>query len=188
MAMHKNSNKNKGRAAQRCRPVQRKNQHGAVAIEFAVLFIAFFAILYAIIAYSLPLLLTLTFKQLSADAGRAAIKADPAQAYSDYKKNISNAVTRTIEESWLPKHWISAGCPAPVNAITWEKLPGNPSYGYIAKDNNDRHLLYVCLERKYQKSGADNEKAIIPVIDIFGLKIPNLPDEVIRSHTTVRLN
>ncbi len=32
-----------------------KKQRGAIAIEFAALFVVFFAIVYAIIAYSIPL-------------------------------------------------------------------------------------------------------------------------------------
>ena len=46
----------------------RKTQQGAVAIEFAMLFAVFFVVVYGIIAYSIPMLLLLTFKQVSADA------------------------------------------------------------------------------------------------------------------------
>lgn len=168
----------KARAAQRCRPMQKRNQRGAVAIEFAVLFIVFFVTLYAIIAYSLPLLLTLTFKQLSAEAGRAAIKADPAQSELNYRTTIGKEISRIIDESWLAKIGVS-GCPQPEG---WLSL-GNSSYGYLAKDSNDRYVLYVCLQR---------EDLIIPAIDLLGIQIPDLPKEngkvIIRSHTTVRLN
>ena len=54
----------------------RKTQRGAVAIEFAMLFAVFFVVVYGIIAYSIPMLLLLTFKQVSADAARATLQAD----------------------------------------------------------------------------------------------------------------
>lgn len=176
-------------------------QRGAIAIEFAALFAVFFIILYAVIAYSLPLLLTLTFKQLSSDAGRAAIKVDQALSDTEYIAVVAREVTRVVDSSWLPKDWVTGNCPAPKQTgIAWMPLPNSSksgSYGFIAKDildtksENYRYILQVCLQRKYNTAGKAEERAIIPTINLLGIKIPSLPEVdgevVIRTQTTVRL-
>lgn len=178
-----------------------KKQQGAVAIEFAALFVILFMILYAIIAYSLPLLLTLTFKQVSSDAGRAAIKVDQALPDAEYVQIVGKEVTRVVDSSWLPKGWFAGNCPTPKDThIAWSPLPGGESsgsYGFIAKEtldeksNNYRYILQVCLQRKYGAQGKPDERAIIPTINLLGVQIPKLPEVdgevVIRVQTTVRL-
>ena len=194
-----------------------EKQRGAIAIEFAALFAVFFIILYAVMAYSLPLLLTLTFKQLSSDAGRAAIKVDQALPDTEYIAVVAREVTRVVDSSWLPKGWVTGNCPTPKETgIAWMPLPSSPSsgsYGFIAKDsldkkpdssivkenpdteedesNNYRYILQVCLQRKYNTAGKAEERAIIPTINLLGIKIPSLPEVdgevVIRTQTTVRL-
>ena len=156
-----------------------KKQRGAIAIEFAALFTIFFVIVYAIIAYSIPLLLTTTFKQVSSDAGRAAVSVDLALKYSEYEQKVSEEVTKVVEGSWLPSSWVSP-------------CDGQASYGSLSFDeNSDRYTLKVCLQREYGSTGSASQRAIIPTINILGMKIPNLPEvdgkTVIRSHTTVRL-
>ena len=154
-----------------------KKQRGAIAIEFAALFSIFFIIVYAIIAYSIPLLLTLTFKQVSSDAGRAAIRVDVA--YPQYEQKVSEEVTKVVEGSWLPASWVSP-------------CDGKASYGSLSFDEaSERYTLQVCLQREYGSTGTASQRAIIPTINLLGMKIPNLPEvngrTVIRSHTTVRL-
>ena len=169
-----------------------KKQRGAIAIEFAALFTIFFVIVYAIIAYSIPLLLTMTFKQVSSDAGRAAVRVD--LAYPQYAQKVSEQVTEAVEKSWLPASWVNGNCPTP-KAGAWEPLPGfngKPSYGFLKLDTvSNRYTLQVCLQREYGSTGSASQRAIIPTINILGMKIPNLPEvdgkTVIRSHTTVRL-
>ena len=177
----------------------RKKQQGTVAIEFAALFSIFFIILYAVIAYSIPLLLSLTFKQVSSDASRAAIKVDPY--LTDYEKVVSEEITKVINSSWLPKSWVSDGCTKPNNTtLDWKELPNfdSKSYGFFAEETIDkatkdyRYIIQVCLQRKYGTTGIANERAIIPTINILGMKIPSLPEvegeTIIRVHTTVRSN
>ncbi len=179
----------------------RKKQQGTVAIEFAALFSIFFIILYAVIAYSIPLLLSLTFKQVSSDASRATIKVDQTLPEAAYITTVGQEVTRVVESSWLPKSWVSGNCPTPKNSsMTWLRLPSGSSsgsYGFIAqefldeKSNDYRYVVQVCLQRKYGTTGAADERAIIPTIDVLGIKIPSLPEVdgeiVIRKQTTIRL-
>ena len=182
----------------------RKKQQGTVAIEFAALFSIFFVILYAVIAYSIPLLLSLTFKQVSSDASRATIKVDQAVPEDQYIATVAQEVSRVVESSWLPKSWVSGNCPVPQDTedpgLVWVRLPsgsGSASYGFFAKELlNDktkdyRYIIQVCLQRKYGSTGTENERAIIPTINILGIKIPSLPEVdgeiVIRKQTTIRL-
>ena len=181
-----------------------KKQQGTVAIEFAALFSIFFVILYAVIAYSIPLLLSLTFKQVSSDASRATIKVDQAVPEDQYIATVAQEVSRVVESSWLPKSWVSGNCPVPQDTedpgLVWVRLPsgsGSASYGFFAKELlNDktkdyRYIIQVCLQRKYGSTGTENERAIIPTINILGIKIPSLPEVdgeiVIRKQTTIRL-
>src|SRR5690606_36691626 len=94
-----------------------RRQQGAVAIEFAVLFMVFFAVLYAVIAYSIPLLLTLTFNHLSAEATRAAVRIDPASGLAASKQSVSKLVQDTVATTWLSRSWVHDDRCAPPAAI-----------------------------------------------------------------------
>lgn len=176
-----------------------KHQRGAVAIEFAALFGLFLVMVYAILAYSLPMLLTLSFKQLSADAARAAVQVDPKQAAGAYANTVAVQVADTITSSWLPPNWRQGNCPAPeADGHTWQALPatGGTSYGHLAIDNSEpydpRYLLRVCIQRKYNPTGNSDETAIIPTLNLLGFDIPMLPkdtngDVTLRGYTSIRL-
>lgn len=150
----------------------RHRQYGAVSIEFAALFVLFFTIFYAILAYSIPMLLVITYRHLSAEAIRAAVRVDPAQ--DNYPGKVIEEVNRVIDESWLPEDWRGGGCPAPDN--NW--LPyGDISFGYLAIEqlnaNIESRTLYVCMEREY-----DQANAILPVIKLGAFSIPSLPGKL----------
>lgn len=166
-------------------------QSGAVAIEFAVLFLSFFFILYGILAYSVPLLLELSFRQVSTEASRAVLRVDPAAP--GYDTVLSREVTKEINNSWLPPSWRNGGCPAPATGHNWVPLPaheGNPSYGHIA-ETEDNRLLHVCLQRVYNAGGSEQQRAIIPIIEFAGIRIPGLPQDegntILRGATITRL-
>lgn len=79
-----------------------RKQKGAVAIEFALVFVIFFAVFYGLVSYSLPLLLMQSFNESTAEAVRLSVALDPATA------NYSTAVTATARTEltrqlgWLP--------------------------------------------------------------------------------------
>lgn len=177
----------------------KNNQQGAVAIEFAMLFAVFFVVVYGIIAYSIPMLLLLTFKQVSADAARATLQVDPGDAA--YTQLLSQEINAVVARSWLPESWRDGDCPPPEQdaaGLNWSPLPGHdgqPSYGNIALDNRDpaapRYVLHVCLQRGYNQNGPSGQRAILPTLRLLGISIPSLPEEngevVIRGATTVTL-
>lgn len=164
----------------------RCQQNGSVAIEFAGLFLLFFVVLYAILSYSVPLLLTYTFKQVTADAARATIRVNPALAQEDYLRVISQEVSRVVEASWLPETWRQGNCPSPNAAEPWQTLPpqpGHQSYGHIQPitpiNGQNYFLLHICLQRPYLAQGDENTRAIIPILQLPGFTLPLLPlDEV----------
>ncbi|MFP2769695.1 TadE/TadG family type IV pilus assembly protein [Oceanisphaera sp. KMM 10153] len=168
-----------------------KKQSGAVAIEFAALFILFFTLLYAILAHSIPLLLEISFRQVSSEASRAVLRVDPAAP--NYNTVLSREVTQEINNGWLPPSWRNGNCPAPATGHNWVPLPsdnGSPSYGHIA-DTEESRLLHVCLQRFYNAGGNEQQRAIIPIIEFAGIRIPSLPQDegntVIRGETITRL-
>ena len=167
-------------------------QKGAVAIEFAALFVLFFSLLFGIVAYSLPILLEISFRHISTQAGREVLRVDPAAA--NYPALLSRQVTNAINNSWLPAGWRTGGCPAPDSGHTWQPLPsheGNPVFGHYAEDDDER-LLHVCLQRVYNPQGPESNRAIIPHIELAGISIPTLPkneqgDVVLKGENITRL-
>ncbi|WP_454833858.1 TadE/TadG family type IV pilus assembly protein [Pseudomonas lini] len=79
-----------------------RKQKGAVAIEFAMVFIIFFAVFYGLVSYSLPLLLMQSFNQSTAEAVRRSVALDPSTAnYDTAVRNIATTeLTRQL--AWIP--------------------------------------------------------------------------------------
>lgn len=123
-------------------------QQGAIAIEFAVLSVLFFTVLYAIAAYSLSFFFTLSLNYLSTEAARSAIRVDPTLPSGDYQLAVSRRVTATITGFWS-SDWIDGGCDAPEEAgLHWTPLPSSgdaPSFGYLGSDDMTGPLLHVCI-------------------------------------------
>ncbi len=84
-----------------------KSQKGAAAIEAALLFVIFFAMFYAIISYSIPLLLVQSFNHAASSGARAALAVEPA-VFEDSSAYIENGVKPRVREvvggalTWLP--------------------------------------------------------------------------------------
>jgi Flp pilus assembly protein TadG len=79
-----------------------RKQKGAVAIEFALVFVIFFAVFYALVSYSLPLLLMQAFTQSTAEAVRRSVALDPATA--NYATAIQTVARNelSLRLAWLP--------------------------------------------------------------------------------------
>jgi len=84
-------------------------QRGAVAIEFALLFVIFFGVFYALLSYVFVVLLQQGLAQASAEGARAAIRVDPSAYTSDSALQTDattlarNAVRSAI--AWMPAPW-----------------------------------------------------------------------------------
>jgi Flp pilus assembly protein TadG len=79
-----------------------RKQKGAVAIEFALVFIIFFAVFYGLVSYSLPLLLMQSFNQSTAEAVRRSVALDPSTANSDTAVRNIATTELTRQLSWIP--------------------------------------------------------------------------------------
>lgn len=83
-----------------------KKQKGAAAIEFALVFVIFFVVLYGVLSYSLPLLLMQSFNHSTAEAARRSVAVDPAALSNDaaYKKAVEDVAKSVLTEQlkWVP--------------------------------------------------------------------------------------
>lgn len=84
------------------RKVMRRRQKGAAAIEFALVFVLAFTVFYAMVSYAFPLLMLQTFNSASAQAVRAAVKADPLS--DDFEATVETLATTEADRqlSYLP--------------------------------------------------------------------------------------
>ncbi|MFJ2360066.1 TadE/TadG family type IV pilus assembly protein [Pseudomonas sp. RSB 5.4] len=80
----------------------RKSQKGAVAIEFALVFVIFFAVFYGLVSYSLPFVMMQSFNEATSEAIRRSVQVDPnTPNYSTVVVNTANAAL-TQQLSWVP--------------------------------------------------------------------------------------
>lgn len=79
-----------------------RKQKGAAAIEFALVFVIFFAVFYGIVTYSLPLLLMQSFNQSTAEAVRQSVALDPnTPGYDTAVKTVATAELQR-QLAWIP--------------------------------------------------------------------------------------
>lgn len=81
-----------------------RKQKGAAAIEFALVFLIFFAVFYGMVSYCLPLLMVQSFHEATAEALRSSVAVDPVAAGSGYTSLVQStaiqaAATRLV---WIP--------------------------------------------------------------------------------------
>ncbi len=85
-----------------------RRQRGSVAIEFALIFPVFFAIVYAIISYGMAFLLLQSFTYAGEDALRAALATDCAASRCT-EAELEPVVNQQVQDSlsWLSTTLIS---------------------------------------------------------------------------------
>lgn len=79
-----------------------RRQRGAAAIEFAAVFVIFFAIFYGVVSYSLPLLMVQSFNAAASEAVRRSVALSPGVA--NYSTLVSaQAETVLLKQlEWMP--------------------------------------------------------------------------------------
>ncbi|MFP3516083.1 TadE/TadG family type IV pilus assembly protein [Pseudomonas sp. SIMBA_077] len=130
-------------------------QKGAVAIEFALVFVVFFAVLYGVISYSLPLLLVQSFNHSTAEAVRRSVAVDPT-SLSDaaYKKAVEDVATGVLNEKLS---WVPSGIEGSIQKVA-------------AYDPATKQLtVTVTLP-------ADELSTLMPVLKLPGITVPSLPE------------
>ncbi len=136
-------------------------QRGAVAIEFAGVFVLFFAVLYGLLGYCVPLLMLQSFNDAAASGARIAVSVNP-QA-NDYNGALLQAVTNEVNTRlrWMPDAW-HKGCynGAYLDQPVIERVNGR-----------DFTRIQVCINYPYAAS------PIVPLLTLPGIgTIPRLPD------------
>ena len=129
-----------------------RKQKGAAAIEFALVFVVFFAVFYGMLSYSLPLLLMQSFHQAAAEGVRRSVSLDPTTpGYS------ALVVQRAKDAAQAQLNWIPSSL---------KFLPG-----YITATYTNNNLLTVKITYP-----SDNIKAVLPALVLPGVgTVPNLP-------------
>ena len=129
-----------------------KKQKGAAAIEFALVFVIFFAVLYGVVSYSFPLLLMQSFNNATAEAVRRGMAVDPnASGYEvALKKEVGDVLAKKLQ--WVP------------TAV-------RPGLLMEPKYENGILSATVTLQTDYLKS-------IMPVLKLGAIKVPDLPAQL----------
>ncbi|NWD09132.1 TadE family protein [Pseudomonas gingeri] len=128
-------------------------QKGAAAIEFALVFVIFFAVLYGLVSYSLPLLMMQSFNAATAEAARQAVAVDPnAVGYPALVQTTAKAAAQ--------------------QRLGWIPMALNFQNGDITTQFTDAKVLTVTIS--YPTSRLRN---VLPFLVLPGIgTVPNLPD------------
>lgn len=78
-----------------------RRQKGAAAIEFALVFVMFFAVFYGLLGFSLPLLMVQSFNQAASEAVRRCVALDPSSG--TYAADVQATAKTVLEQqlSWM---------------------------------------------------------------------------------------
>ncbi|MBV6754744.1 pilus assembly protein [Pseudomonas chlororaphis] len=81
-----------------------RKQKGAAAIEFALVFLIFFAVFYGMVSYCLPLLMVQSFHEATAEALRRSVAVDPVAAGSGYTALVQATAVQAASTRlmWIP--------------------------------------------------------------------------------------
>jgi len=141
---------------------RRNTQRGAVAIEFAAVFVLFFAVLYGLLGYCVPLLMLQAFNDAAAAGARVAVSVNP-QAAGGYNAALKAAVDSAVTQrlSWMPTNWRN-GC----YGGEFMKTPVTETVA-----GRDYTRVQVCVSYPYTAS------PIVPLLTLPGIgTVPRLPD------------
>ena len=143
-----------------------KRQNGAAAIEFAAVFMIFFAVFYGLVSYTLPMLMLQSFNQASAEAVRRCVALDPDSDSANYKAIVENLARQVISEQlqWMP--------------AAFDFKPAKDAEVNLSADK----LLTVTIN--YPKEKLTNMLPML-VLPLIG-EVPRLPDHL-RAEASLQL-
>ncbi|MFC5696988.1 TadE/TadG family type IV pilus assembly protein [Pseudomonas sp. GCM10022186] len=130
-----------------------RQQKGAAAIEFSLVFMLFFAIFYGGVSYCLPLLMLQSFNEASAEAVRRAVAVNPEAPNFLALATIEADAAIDQKLAWLPAG-VRANLPAPAVTLAGGVLTVRIAYPY-------------------------KTKPVVPFLTLPGIgRVPQLPDEL----------
>lgn len=113
-------------------PCFARQQKGAAALEFSLVFIIFFAIFYGVVSYCLPLLMLQSFNQASAEAVRRAVAVNPEAGNFIGLATAEATAAVNQQLAWLPGS-VRSNLPAPTVTLANGVLTVRVAYPYGAK-------------------------------------------------------
>lgn len=153
-------------------PTTSRCQQGAAAIEAALMFVVFFTLFYAIVSYSLPMLMLQAFNHAAANGARAALAVEPAD-YSDEADYIENGVTPRVRQ-------------VVGESLAW--LPTSAQQLVLGPDNQNVDIQYDSgmLSVTVRYAGY-RTTPLIPVLHMPGIgELPRLPEDI-SGHAMISL-
>ncbi|KPW62232.1 Type IIA topoisomerase, A subunit [Pseudomonas cannabina] len=131
-----------------------RKQRGAAAIEFAAVFVIFFAVFYGMVSYSLPLLMMQSFNAAASEAVRRSVALSPAIAnYDTLLRSQAQSVVMT-QLAWMPA-----------------ALGFNPAYTSVTYSAG---VLTVTIQ--YPKTRLTQ---VLPLLTLPGIgEVPRLPNNL----------
>ena len=130
------------------------SQKGAVSIEFAFSFILLLMLLYGIVGYTMPLLMSASYQQLASDSLREGLVWKHNRQASDAETQAY--VATQIDEAWMPSAWAQP-CDGRAQFLTIDSASG---------------VWQVCLRHPAPNT-------ILPPIKLMGWEFPQLPDQIV---------
>jgi hypothetical protein len=144
-----------------------RKQRGAAAIEAALLFVIFFTLFYAIVSYSMPILMMQAFNHAASAGARAAVKIVGPPARDGYKDDVELEVRKVVGDllNWLPSAAHSA------------VLGGGNKNVQVDFDQPSAGMLTVTVKfPNYTKN------PLIPILKLPGIgDVPKLPKDLSAS-------
>lgn len=143
-----------------------RRQKGAAAIEFALLFVLFFTVFYALVSYGMAMMLRESFQHAAEEGARSAIAVDNlAFANSGaYQTQVESRASTTVGNSlaWLPA------------TIRTEVL--GPANGNVQFVWNGDVLTVSVVYADYTSNPP------MPILTLPGIgQVPRLPDDIAGS-------
>ena len=140
----------------------RQNQRGVAVIEFALSFSLVFALFWAIVSYTFPLILLQVMNRAVGESVRVVSSVPTDQAVSSYTSAAQTAIVNELDRqlAWLPARWTTPLKPY-LNGITLVQISNSP-------------VTYELTIRLSYANYASNP--IVPALALPGVgSIPQLP-------------
>lgn len=128
----------------------RHKQSGAAAIEFAMLFMLFFTLFYALVTYAILFLLQSSFVFAASEGARSAIAVDP-MAYSSSAQYANDGVAARVRNTvgnaltWLPQgvreHVLGAGN----SKVVVDVAGGSLTVRVVYSNYNDNPVIPILI-------------------------------------------
>lgn len=152
-----------------------QHQQGTATIEMSLVFVLLFAMVWAIISYTLPLILLQNMQQAVAAATRVSALVPVNTA--DQQAQVRSVVIAELQNqlNWLPARWIQ-----PLNLTSTQNISFSTQLGCPA----ERPACLLTVELSYVNYAS---QPIVPGITLPGLgTIPRLPQDL-RARTQTML-